>query len=878
MPLQIGPSSWLVNNLLVGSGGARIFSTGGMMFFTDTTVPPISLNALAGGVIQSNTLDQAYDNFGGGGPAGAGRLITADAGPVFITKPTADAFDAFGVNVTAGTGSATQLRGFLEMLVPFAPPAVSPLAQMRLYMDGSFAQLSTNGSAYAPIATVGGTGGSLDDAYNTTPAAIPATGVGRIINADAGAVRIQKSSVDANNAFEVDVTAGTGLAALFTGASISCPDLVVAPLGERFGAGATLTGDESVAVGQGAVAGFASNAIGRGSDAGSATFACNVLGHLSVAGVGGVPGCIAIGHQCSAGGGNDAIAIGSASISSSNSSIAFGNVAVASGLRSINIGFNGSATGGDDVAIGPFAVASGGVGIALGFSADATALGAIAIGRNAQSTVANNIAIGSTSVASGINTIAIGNSATAAFANCIMIGNLATTAHQQAVVVGAGASVNGGGAFGGIAIGFGATAGDQCVCVGRLAAASNQGAVAIGQQAVANESGTAVGFFANANFFQGGSVAVGNNSSAVGIRRTAVGALASAGATDATALGNTATASGANAVALGRLTVASGIASFAVGLSTVTSAIGAIGIGGSAISVASANSIAIGSTIIIAATNTNTIVIGFTAAAIPAGASDLTAIGNGVSPGGAVVGCTVVGRSAIVGGSSTSVFGAGARATGNFALALGAAADCGPNISSIALGTGATCSAANQLMIGAAASAITEMRIGNGASSVVPSDTSIRTTASAAAGVRGADLAIFPGAGGAGARNGWIALGGAVARSGVDHYESIGVGSIRDVADAAFPATQVETDFAIRGTVAGLGRVFNLLSTTGRQGRMICISKIGAGGTSIVITPAGGDTVDGVATLTITGAPTRQCVWLQADDVNNDWLVLANRT
>jgi hypothetical protein len=184
-----------------------------------------------------------------------------------------------------------------------------------------------------------------------------------------------------------------------------------------------------------------------------------------------------------------------------------------------------------------------------------------------------------------------------------------------------------------------------------------------------------------------------------------------------------------------------------------------------------------------------------------------------------------------------------------------------------------------------------------------------RSSASSAAGVNGADFFLIPGDGGAVADRsgrygistrvngaagnnfclftdggatvgGRIGLGEAVPtvmRSTVDVFGSFGIGAIRSIADAAFPATQLDSDYLILANSTGLGRVLNLVSTTGRQGRHVVIRKAQGAAASVVITPAGGDTVDGAATLTITGNPANQAVILMANDVNNDWVVLATR-
>lgn len=95
-----------------------------------------------------------------------------------------------------------------------------------------------------PIGLTGPTGpsgaSSLQGAYNGGNTIAEAGGLPVIIN---------KGTVDASNALEVNVTAGTGLAASFTGASISCPGTGTSS--ERFGLGATANGNNSLALGPG---------------------------------------------------------------------------------------------------------------------------------------------------------------------------------------------------------------------------------------------------------------------------------------------------------------------------------------------------------------------------------------------------------------------------------------------------------------------------------------------------------------------------------------------------------------------------------------------------------------------------------------------------
>lgn len=100
--------------------------------------------------------------------------------------------------------------------------------------------LTWSGTSWDPANTSSGT---LDNAYD-----FGGIGAGRTIVVDGGAVHLSKTTNDSTNGFEVDVTSGTGLAALFTGASISAPGSGSST--ERFGLGATTGGSiDSLAIG-----------------------------------------------------------------------------------------------------------------------------------------------------------------------------------------------------------------------------------------------------------------------------------------------------------------------------------------------------------------------------------------------------------------------------------------------------------------------------------------------------------------------------------------------------------------------------------------------------------------------------------------------------
>lgn len=162
------------------------------------------------GIAPSGTnLDDAY-HFGG---FGTGRTILVDEGAVRLNKSVVDATSALEINVIAGTGAALSILGSTSGAVGFKAPAVAGSATFTLPAgDGTVGQvLTTDGATILGWSTIA-SGGNLDAAYH-----FGAPGTGRTITVDEGAVRLNKAIVDATNAFEVNVTGGTGLAALFSG-------------------------------------------------------------------------------------------------------------------------------------------------------------------------------------------------------------------------------------------------------------------------------------------------------------------------------------------------------------------------------------------------------------------------------------------------------------------------------------------------------------------------------------------------------------------------------------------------------------------------------------------------------------------------------------
>jgi len=280
---------------------------------------------------------------------------------------------------------------------------------------------------------------------------------------------------------------------------------------------------------------------------------------------------------------------------------------------------------------------------------------------------------GALATASALRSLAVGNNASATNSDNIAIGSSSSSGGQtQAIALGSFATITGGG-FGGIAIGFGATAGDQAVTVGRLANAFNQNGIAVGQQANANETGTAIGYFANANVFGGGCVAVGFAAFAGVAGATSVGSAANSG-TNCTTIGNGATSSGSTqCVAVGR---------------------GALTNGGI----------------------TESVAVGGIAAATACNAQNSRSVAVGAGAQAPNVDCVAVGRRAdcLGGGPGGHVsVGSNARcAGGNSSIAIGFNALCAAAASnSIAIGVGATATAVNQLVFGAVASAVNDMRV-----------------------------------------------------------------------------------------------------------------------------------------------------------------------
>jgi hypothetical protein len=287
--------------------------------------------------------------------------------------------------------------------------------------------LTATDSSHAAWTSPATLSGTLNNAYNSGGA-----GAGRTITANSGAVQILKSSLDANNALEIAVSGGTGLAAVFSGATISCPTSFTAS--ERFGVGADASSN-GAAFGNSAVAGVRAVAFGN-----------------------------------TAGAGNDGVAVGYDADTNNPSCVAVGRSAKANGTFTVAMGYN--------------AVADGDTGVVIGKDSS--------IGAN--STSGTVLGQGSSVAANMVGVTIVGQGVTISSNTCTAIGQGITigTSSNQDVVIGQGASI-GNNISAAVVIGNSSTAtGDRAVVNGSQAAAGSDG-TALGYNASASPSAVAIG-------------------------------------------------------------------------------------------------------------------------------------------------------------------------------------------------------------------------------------------------------------------------------------------------------------------------------------------------------------------------------------------------
>jgi hypothetical protein len=121
--------------------------------------------------------------------------------------------------------------------------------------------------------------------------------------------------------------------------------------------------------------------------------------------------------------------------------------------------------------------------------------------------------------------------------------------------------------------------------------------------------------------------------------------------------------------------------------------------------------------------------------------------GATISVPGAGTNSERLGASATAAGNNSTALGNGATSSGTSSTAVGQAATTAGFTGAIALGVGATNTAANQLMIGSSTQSITQVVIGNGATNGTPANTTIKATDASAATTAGANITLKGGLG-----------------------------------------------------------------------------------------------------------------------------------
>jgi hypothetical protein len=243
---------------------------------------------------------------------------------------------------------------------------------------------------------------TLQTAYNGGQSIVETGPLGPVVISNnvgntSDTLQVNKSGGASGNGITVTMSGGAGgLAALFSGASISCPG--AGANSERFGSGATATGVSSLAVGNAATAG-ALEATSVGFNASVSATAGSAFGYNAAANA-------------------NAVAVGASSSAGNTSCVAVGDSANAPNV-------NGTAVGASSTASTN--------GTALGQGATNGGLAnSIALGSGATNTSTNQLMIGSS--ASPISQVVIGNGATNATPQSVTI---QTASSSTATVAGA---------------------------------------------------------------------------------------------------------------------------------------------------------------------------------------------------------------------------------------------------------------------------------------------------------------------------------------------------------------------------------------------------------------------------------------------------------
>jgi hypothetical protein len=444
-------------------------------------------------------------------------------------------------------------------------------------------QISENGGAYFAIMTTAST--TLQAAYDggssiATSLANGDVSISNTVADNENVLTLTKNPAGAQSGDALNVTMGatttgrgiavtmtagsTGLAGLFSGASISCPG--AGANSERFGATSLAAGQDSLAVGFLATApGAFATALGRSSQANARSVAVgmntNASGTASVVlgqGAGdGFFAAIVIGDNVTATANNQCL-IGGQLTPVNNLFVGYG-VTAASPPATVTIqstGGSGAAVTGSALRIGSGVsgdAATAGVSLIL-----ATARAGTGTALTTAVTISNTGTI--SCLGAGATSERFGAGTTATSTNSLAVGNAATaTTGTGNIAIGTSASATGAAGGGAIAIGEGAscTGGNLSVVIGDAALGSADQVVSVG---------------GGANVSATGGTAIGWGAAVSGISGSAFGGNATASAGSATAFGNGATASATNSIAFGQSTTASHASSFCWGVGAVTTA------------------------------------------------------------------------------------------------------------------------------------------------------------------------------------------------------------------------------------------------------------------------------------------------------------------
>ncbi|WP_244136407.1 YadA-like family protein [Burkholderia sp. BCC0405] len=236
--------------------------------------------------------------------------------------------------------------------------------------------------------------------------------------------------------------------------------------------------------------------------------------------------------------GNGAVAGGAGDPNSISTQIAIGSSANAQGLSSISVGSASKADGQGATALGRLSAAQAARATALGDNATATADGAVALGSGSVANRGNAVSVGSAAVQRQITNVAAGTQGTdavnvtqlnAAIANVgvnspYFKANGAGDGTDNAVATGFGSIAVGSkataSAANGVAIGNTAIASTDSVAIGHGASAPNSNGVSIGTNSSADQNGASLGYNARASQ---NAVALGANSVAIGSNSVALG-------------------------------------------------------------------------------------------------------------------------------------------------------------------------------------------------------------------------------------------------------------------------------------------------------------------------------------------------------------------